>query len=126
GLAVYADLPVRLARFAGLAFRAVGDEVAEAILDDAAVGLAVTLATAMENGRPGAVVVAGGLLTGTAVLPDRLAASLGARLPAGGLLQVPDGLVGAAVLGLRQQGFTVDADVFARLADTVATHRRST
>lgn len=123
GLAAYADLPVRLARFAALAFATAGDPVADAILDEAADGLAVTLRTAMGQGRPGPVVVAGGLLAGPQGLRDRVSARLGAQLPPEGLLPVPDGLVGAAVLGLRQLGVRVDADVFSRLTRSVAAHR---
>ncbi|GAB3821244.1 BadF/BadG/BcrA/BcrD ATPase family protein [Tessaracoccus terricola] len=123
GIASYAELPVRLARHASLAFDVPEDPVASGILDEAAAGLATTLRTAMASGVPGPVIVAGGLLAGPAGLRDRLGKAMGDVLPVAGLVPVVDGVVGACVLALRELGADVDAAVFERIAGTVAAHR---
>lgn len=124
GIVAYAELPVRLARHASLAFAVPEDPVARQILDEAAAGLAVTLRTAMAGAVPGPVVLAGGLLAGPAGLRDRLAAALGAEVVGEGLLPVVDGVVGAGVLALRHRGIEVGEAVFERLTGTVAELRR--
>lgn len=123
GIRAYTQLPVRLARFASLAFAADGDPVAEAILQEAATGLAVTLRAAMVPAVTGPVVVSGGLLATDSGLRPRLAAALLAHGVEAELVPVVDGLVGACVLALRRFPTPVDRAVFDRITATVAAHR---
>ena len=116
--ALYARRPVQLSEFAPLAFAALEDPVARAILDDAAAALAHLLATVHEPWLTGPVVVGGsvmirGFLAGPPDLRDRLG------LP-DDVVPVDDGVVGSAVLALREAGVVVDEDVFERVRGGVA------
>ena len=118
---LYADRPVRLARFAPLAFAAVQDPVAAAILRQAAAALSDLLAAVTVRGRPGPLVVGGsvavrGLLAAPAAIRDQLV------LPPenSGPIPVADGVVGACVLALRDAGHTVDHTLLRTLQDAVA------
>ena len=114
---VYTDVPVRLARFAPLAFVACErdqDAVAIAIVEAAAEGLHTTL-RAVIGPSTDPVVASGGLLSHQPVLrrliEDRLHADgLDVRM-----IPVRDGLPGAAVLALRHAGVEVDETVRERL-----------
>ncbi|GAA4166792.1 BadF/BadG/BcrA/BcrD ATPase family protein [Gryllotalpicola daejeonensis] len=122
---LYALRPVQLAQFARLAFDAAraGDAVAARIVRDAADALAHTLATVDDAQVDGPVVLGGG----TVAQHDELVARIGDARTSGGLPRevrvVADGVVGAAVIALRQASVAVDEQVFARIVDTLATLR---
>lgn len=112
---LYALRPVELSRFAPLAFQAHNDEVARAIVADAASELAATLASVR---RPG---ITGPLVLGGSVVNRGL---LGVELSNNGPpITVPDGVVGAAVLGLRGRGLRCDDDLFRQISGDVAALR---
>jgi glucosamine kinase len=116
--ALYARRPVQLAEFAPLAFAAAEDPVAWKILLGAADALADLLSTITEPGLAGPVVLGGsvlvrGFLAGPSELRDRLG------LPED-VVQVSDGVVGAAVLALRGAGVEVDENLFQRTRAGVA------
>jgi hypothetical protein len=117
---LYAQRPVQLAELAPLAFRVPDDPVARSILEQAADALAALLAAARVPDVGGPVVAGGsvlvhGLLAGPPELRERLA------LPAGTeVLPVVDGVVGAAVLALREAGVPVGAELFATVQSEVA------
>jgi N-acetylglucosamine kinase-like BadF-type ATPase len=110
--ALYARRPVQLSEFAPLAFAAAGeDPVAREILLEAAAALADLLATVQEPGLTGPVVLGGsvlvrGFLSGPSEWQDRL------QLPEGEVVLASDGVVGAAVLALREAGVEVDEVLF--------------
>ncbi|HET9871020.1 MAG TPA: BadF/BadG/BcrA/BcrD ATPase family protein [Propionibacteriaceae bacterium] len=115
---LYGLRPIELARFAPLAFHAREDPVAESILSGAADALGATLATVRRAPLARPVVVGGSvavsLLTAASPASSSFRAALGdQRIP------VRDGLVGAAVLGLRQADVMVDDEVFARIKSTL-------
>lgn len=122
-LRIYDEPPTRLARFAPLALAAGDDPVAQALLDRAAGELAATIKAVLAPDLPGPIVVAGGLLTGTPVLRQKISDALAAEGLPSELHPVHDGLVGAAVMALRSMGVGVDEEVFANLAHTVALQR---
>jgi N-acetylglucosamine kinase-like BadF-type ATPase len=116
--ALYARRPVQLSELAPLAFSAAEDPVAQAILDQAAAALADLLATVREPSLTGPVVVGGSvMIRGFLAGPPDLRVRLG--LP-DDVVPVDDGVVGSAVLALREAGIVVDEDVFARLRGGVA------
>ncbi len=117
--ALYAGPPVRLADYAGLAFEVEGDETAGRILDDAAAGLARTLAAVRSPTVVGPVVLGGGILGHGREVADRLAASSGAE----DVHHVTDGAVGVCVLALRHAGTQVDAAVFRQLTTSLSAVR---
>lgn len=113
---VYRGRPVELARFAPLVFEAAdtGDDVARGILADAADALATTLAAVVVADIAGPLVLAGSILSQRAAVAEGVIRSFSA----GGhppVVTVPDGLVGAAVMALRDHGVPVTDDVFDRL-----------
>lgn len=96
-----------------------GDPVARSILTAASTALTDLLTAVRDPGRPGPVVVGGsvavhGLLAGPPERRPRLAA------PGEEVIPVGDGVVGAAVLALREAGADVDDELFARLRTQVA------
>lgn len=109
----YAQPPVRLAELAPVAFRSAQDPVAREILVAASAALAELMAVVRVPDLTGPVVVGGSVIVqGMLAAPPDLR-----RLftpPAGDapVTPVADGVVGAAVLALRQSGVTVDAAVF--------------
>lgn len=119
-LQMYAEPPTRMARFAPLALAAGDDPVAHLLLDRAAAELAATIRAVLAPDLPGPIVVAGGLLTGTPVLREKLSAALAADGLPSELHPVHDGLVGAAVMALRSMGVAVGEEEFSNLADTIA------
>lgn len=110
--ALYAMPPLRLADFAALVFTAAGggDQVAAGILDEAAAGLAETLAAVRTPEIEGPLVAAGSVL---ARQPD-----FAARVAPGAVVAT-DGLAGAAVLALRHGGVLVDDATYARVTSSL-------
>jgi glucosamine kinase len=117
--ALYADPPVRVADYAGLAFEAVGDVVAARILDAAGAALARTLSAVRSPTVSGPVVLGGGVLGRGGRVADRLAAACGPEE----VRAVADGAVGVCVLAVRHAGTLVDADVFGQLTTSLAAVR---
>ena len=122
---LYALRPVELARFALFAFEAVDtDSVAYDILDNAAIGIARILDAAIEPlpGESsaslvvmGGSVLAAGLVRAPGIFTRRLRAAAGDAV----LVQVPDGIVGAAVLAFRLFGREVDDALHRRLTGEI-------
>ena len=117
---LYEVRPVRLADLAVLAFEAAGDPVADAIVADAAQGLATSLRAVTTSGVDGPVVLGGGVLGRSPALRDALLTAYAGEGPAPQPVVVDDGTVGAAVLALRQAGIAVDEPLFRDLARSVA------
>ncbi|MER7416712.1 BadF/BadG/BcrA/BcrD ATPase family protein [Micromonospora peucetia] len=120
---LYAIRPVQLAQFAHLAFEAAGDEIADEIVRDAADALLRTLNAVVTPGLSGVITLGGGILTRHRTLADRISARYARDGTIAEVRTVPDGVVGAAVLALRQAGATVDEVVFDRLTTTLAALR---
>ncbi|MEO7122433.1 MAG: BadF/BadG/BcrA/BcrD ATPase family protein [Lacisediminihabitans sp.] len=119
---LYALRPVDLARLAPFAFEAAQDQVARGILEEAAVAIGQLLASTRSAHDNGPVVLGGSILAaGVRVAPDIFARRLTEASHGGELIAVADGVVGAAVLGLRQSGVVVDEQLFARLRGGIAT-----
>ena len=117
---LYAQRPVQLAALAPLPFTVPDDPVARDILEQAADALAALLAVARVSAVGGPVVAGGsvlvqGLLAGPPELRERLGLPTGTEL-----VPVTDGVVGAAVLALREAGVDVDEALFARVQSEVA------
>ena len=123
--AFYSRRPVQLADLAPLAFRAPDDPTARSILLAASEALAALLAAVRRSEVAGPTVAGGsvlvqGLLRVAPELHTELHSAL-IRLTGGAeLIPVSDGLVGTAVLGLRDAGVTVDVALFARVRGEVA------
>ncbi len=108
---LYAWRPVQLSRFAPLAFSVPEDPVAREILVAASSALTDLLAAVRDPELAGPIVVGGSVLIhGLLAAPDGVRFVLPAEM--GGIIPVPDGLVGAAVLALRSAGIEVDETVF--------------
>ena len=117
----YARPPVQLAELAPLAFAVHDDPTARAILVAASQALADLVAAVAVPEVVAGPIVAGGsvLVRGLLAAPADLRRAL---VPIGGdaeLITVSDGVVGAAVLGLRSAGITVDEALFARVRGEV-------
>jgi N-acetylglucosamine kinase-like BadF-type ATPase len=124
--ALYNLRPVELSRFAPLAFQAGGqDPVAARIVTAAASALAGTLDAVNDHRLQGPVVIGGSVARAALAAPAALSAPLMAALGRDEVIQVEDGLIGAAVLGLRRAGIRVDGDVLRRLQQTVAPFREA-
>ncbi len=120
---LYGLRPVELSRFAPLAFLAGSDATARAILDDAIVALARLFSAIAEPDLPGPLIFGGSVLTSQPLVGDGVVAALRDSGLEPEIRRVPDGVVGAAVLGLRSSGVDVTADVFERIRTTL-THLR--
>jgi glucosamine kinase len=111
--ALYSRPPIALAEFAPLAFAAHDDHVARPILVGASAALADLLSAVQTPDLAGPVVVGGSVIVrGILTAPPGLRAEL---VPLGSgdrLIPVSDGLVGAAVLVLRQAACEVDEALF--------------
>jgi glucosamine kinase len=117
----YSQRPIDLARFAPLAFVVLDDPVAREILSGAATALAELLVATRDSGIDGPVVLGGGVLVaGLRVAPSIFAQPLERAAGGAELTVVPDGVVGAAVLGLRHAGVRVDEDLYLRVKGGVA------
>jgi len=116
---LYAWRPVQLSRFAPLAFAVPEDPVARAILVAASSALTDLLSAVHDPDLAGPIVLGGSVL-----IHGLLAAPAGVRfvLPAdmGGVIPVADGVVGAAVLVLRNAGIEVDSTLFENLRVGIA------
>jgi N-acetylglucosamine kinase-like BadF-type ATPase len=118
---LYALRPVDLARLAPSAFGAVKDPVARDILSGAADALAQLLAATRGPDDGGPIVLGGSILAaGLRVAPEIFEASLADAARGAVLIPVVDGVVGAAVLGLRAAGVEIDDALFSRVNDGVA------
>lgn len=118
---VYARPPVRLAELAPLAFRADQDPVARDILVAASVALAELMAVVRVPTLTGPVVVGGSVLVrGLLAAPEDLRRLLVPFAAGAAVIPVADGVVGAAVLALRDAGVHIDADLFGTLQGEVA------
>ena len=121
---VYGMRPVELARFAPVAFTVGDDAVAVAIVEGASEALARSLGSVLDPGIDGPLVMGGSVLLHQASVAAAVETSFRQRGGAGHVVKVADGVAGAAALALRHRGVTVDADVFARIAASLATLRK--
>lgn len=118
--AIYALRPVELARLAPLAFGALDDPIARDILTAAAGELGKLLAATRGGDARGPIVLGGGILSaGMRLAPSIFAGPLESAADGAELIAVSDGVVGAAVLGLRQAGVSVDASMLVRIQEGV-------
>jgi N-acetylglucosamine kinase-like BadF-type ATPase len=118
--ALYQLRPVELSRFAPLAFQASTDAVALSILDDAISALARLFSAMAAPDLAGPLVLGGSVLTAQPLIHDGVIAALRSEGFVPEVRRVPDGVVGAAVLTLRQAGIAVDAATFERITTTLA------
>ena len=124
---VYARPPIALANLAPLAFAAHQDRVARSILIDASAALADLLSAVRSRDLPGPVVVGGSVMVlGMLAAPPSLRTELVPPAGADPVIDVSDGLVGAAVLVLRHAGHEVDEVLFRTIQAEVSTVRKST
>ncbi len=121
---VYAARPVHLARLAPLAFAVGDDPAAAAIGEGASRALSHTLASVLDDGIDGPLVLGGSVLLHQASVAESVEASYRARGGAGPVVRVADGIAGAAALALRRRGATVDPAVFGRITASLETLRR--
>lgn len=115
---LYSWRPVQLSRLAPLAFAAAGDDdqIAVAILREAAASLAGLVDTLRVTDIPGPVIAGGGVLrNGFLAASPQLQDRIGLALELREVTSVTDGLVGAIVLGLRHVDTEVDDTLFAAL-----------
>lgn len=118
---LYARRPVQLAEFAPLAFAVPDDPTARAILVAASAALADLVTTVRVPHLDGPVVGGGSVLVrGLLAAPPELAADLVPLAGQAEVVTVPDGVVGAAVLALREAGIAVGEDLFGRVQAEVA------
>jgi N-acetylglucosamine kinase-like BadF-type ATPase len=117
---VYAMRPVRLARFAPVAFSVGEDAVALTIVEAAAEALARTLGSVLDPTIDGPLVLGGSVLLHQAEVAAVDERSFRLRGGTGRVVRVADGVAGAAALVLRHHGVVVDADVFARIETSLA------
>lgn len=115
--------PIRLAQFAGLAFEALPDPIAERIVDGAARALASTVAGLMPAGASTPVVACGGVLVGQPELQRRIIAALAARERNITFIPVSDGLAGAVTMALRANGTAVDEALLESIRSELATRQ---
>lgn len=117
---LYSRPPVSLAGFAPLAFAAREDPVAREILVAASKALADLVAAVRVPTLAGPLVVGGSVaVRGLLAAPADLQRDLTPLAVGVEPIRVPDGLVGAVVMALRQEGTTVDAARFAAVRDDV-------
>ena len=121
---VYGMRPVRLARFAPLAFTVGDDAVALEIVETAAEALARTLGSVTDTAIDGPLVLGGSVLLHQARVAAAVEASFRRHGGAGDVVRVADGVAGAAALVLRHHGVVVDPAVFARIQASLADLRR--
>jgi N-acetylglucosamine kinase-like BadF-type ATPase len=124
--AVYARPPIALANFAPLAFAAHDDRVSRPILVDASAALADLLSAVRSRDLPGPVVVGGSVIVlGMLAAPLSLRTELVPPAGADPVIDVSDGLVGAAVLVLRHTGHEVDDGLFRTIQAEVSSIREA-
>ncbi len=115
--ATYDAAPVELARYARVAIRvaATGDPEATAIVRAAVGELLATVGDVLEPSQPGPIVLSGGVARALPGLPDALADLQRAHGWVPDVRPAADGLLGAAVLGLRALGISVSDPVYDRM-----------
>ncbi len=118
--AVYRLRPVELSRFAPLAFAVPDDQAARAILSEAAEALARLFGAVADPDLVGPLVLGGSILAQKSVVAEAVAAAAAGSGLVSETRQVPDGVIGAAVLTLQAAGVTVDATVFDRIRMSLA------
>ena len=122
-------MPVRPSRWPTLrplAFAAHDDRVARPILVDASAALADLLSAVRSRDLPGPVVVGGSVMVlGMLAAPPSLRTELVPPAGADPVIDVSDGLVGAAVLVLRHAGHEVDEALFRTIQAEVSSVRKS-
>ncbi|MEO6943710.1 MAG: BadF/BadG/BcrA/BcrD ATPase family protein [Lacisediminihabitans sp.] len=117
---IYELRPVELARLAPLAFGALDDPIARDILVEAAGELGALLETTRGDDARGPIVLGGGILSaGMKLAPSIFAEKLEVAADGAELIVVPDGVVGAAVIGLMRAGVSVDEEIFLRIQNGV-------
>jgi N-acetylglucosamine kinase-like BadF-type ATPase len=121
--ALYRLRPIELSRFAPLAFAAVEDPTARAILADAADALADLFTAIVSPAVTGPLVLGGSILAQKGVVAESVAAAAAASGRVTRIHQVPDGMIGAIVLSLRSAGVDVGPQVFERIVATLAALR---
>ena len=124
---VYADKPVKLARFATLAFRAApSDGTAAVIVGEAEAALARTLCR-VRDGHEELPVVLGGSVLAHGILGDqgRSGGALADALEGADVRWVHDGAAGAAVVGLMLDRVQVSAATLERLHAGIQRVRRA-
>lgn len=121
--ALYRLRPIELARFAPLVFEAGLDPVAAEIVRSAASAMADTLRAVRGQQGEGPVVVGGSVAAAVLGAPPALGAPLRNALENAEVIRAHDGLIGAAVLGLRRAGVRIDEAVFRRLQESVGNWR---
>jgi N-acetylglucosamine kinase-like BadF-type ATPase len=121
---VYAMRPVRLARFAPVAFTVGDDAVAVAIVEGASAALAHTLGTVLDDGIDGPLVMGGSILLHQASVAAAVVTSFRRQGGKGQVVTVADGVAGAAVLALRHHEVDVDPALFARIDESLAALRK--
>jgi glucosamine kinase len=123
--AVYAEPPVRLARFGPLAFQDEADPVSAAIVSGGAQELARTLSTVLGSVAEADVVGTGSVL----VRQQRLRTLMLAELASSGhdvaLTLVPDGLAGAALRALQNAGIETGPHIRAAIRASLGAGDRS-
>ena len=118
---LYSWRPVQLSRFAPVAFAVPEDPVAMDILVAASSALTDLLAAVRVPDLAGPVIVGGSVLIhGILAAPPSVRDRLVLPGDAATFVPVADGVVGAAVLGLRRTGIEVDATLFRTLQAEVA------
>jgi glucosamine kinase len=118
---VYSRAPVQLADFAPVAFQAHTDPTARAILVEASAALADLMSVLRVAPLTGPIVAGGSVLVrGLLAAPAELQSVLTPPAGATTLIPVADGVVGAAVLALRDAGVEVHDTLFGRLQNEVA------
>ena len=117
---LYARRPVTLARYAPLAFDAVDDPVAGAIVTRAQDDVAGLVTAAGGHGRSGPLVLGGSVMTlGVLATGRGRSAALTSALAGADVRHARDGAVGAAVAGLTTPGRRLPDEVVDRLRATV-------
>jgi glucosamine kinase len=114
--AVYALRPIELARFTPLVFETGDDAVSDGIVRDARDALVASLVAIDGDGVRGPVVCGGGVLGALGIDTAGLRGVTDTR-------HVADGIAGAAVLALRDNGIPVDRERFERVQATLSALR---
>ncbi len=116
---LYQDRPIALARFAPLAFQAREDPIAADILERPSDAIAALFRAVLDPLVDGPLVLGGTVLGALMAEPSPLRPRLAAAAASRQVL-VPDGLVGAAILGLKHAGIHLDSGLFETVRSEVA------
>lgn len=121
----YNARPIQLAQLAPLAFQAQHDPTARAILAEASAWLARTVNAVRATDSTNPVVLGGSVLAALLKTDTDLVQPLTSAIAPAQKVQVPDGVLGAAVLALSQVGRPVDDETLHRMRDELAVLRIS-